>query len=561
VVCVTNGEIFKLDAFTRGDHYITGLTVTYSPWARMTNRLTVGYDYNNAENQSIIHFGHLRNPGGQITQGDWKRKFLSVDYAGTLEHELGTAVASTFSWGGQLFQNALEQTTATGSNFSGPGTPTLESAALRSITLDARFRVINAGFFLQEKVAWRDQLFVTAGLRLDGNSAFGENFGLQAYPKVGVSYVLSDHAFWPADKWETLKLRAAIGEAGKAPGAFDAARTWAPIGQDGQPGFTPDQLGNPNLGPERTREVELGFETTALDGRLGLDFTYFNARTLDALVEVQYPASLGNPNDQLENVGELKNAGVEALLEAGFLRLPKVDWRGRLSYTAINSEAVHLGAGSIDIGDRTEVREGYPVPSFFGARILNPDAFADPILTDSAVFLGATFPDKIIGVGSTLTLWGRLTLDALGEFQRGGSNINYIGYQNALRGVWRACIPIQRKLVAAAQGDPTALDDVTARDRARCAIDRTQQNSEFWIEPTDFFKLRYVSLTYAIPPRFLRGMTNASVTVAGRNLLTVTDYSGLDPESADLADNTFARREYYQLPAMRSFTVSLRVTF
>jgi hypothetical protein len=139
--------------------------------------------------------------------------------------------------------------------------------------------------------------------------------------------------------------------------------------------------------------------------------------------------------------------------------------------------------------------------------------------------------------------------------------MNYIGYQNALRGVWRACIPVQKKIIAAMEGDASALNDVTARDRARCAVDRTQQNSDFWLESTDFFKLRHVSLTYTLPTRFLRGVKTASLTVAGRNLWTSTDYSGLDPESADLQDDTFARREYYQLPALRSFTTSVRLTF
>jgi hypothetical protein len=149
----------------------------------------------------------------------------------------------------------------------------------------------------------------------------------------------------------------------------------------------------------------------------------------------------------------------------------------------------------------------------------------------------------------------------LGEFQRGGSNINYIGYQNALRGVWFACMPVQRKLAQAALGNASALADVTARDRARCAIDRTLQNSNYWIESTDFFKVRHVSATYTLPNRWVPGAKTASFTIAGRNLWTSTDYTGLDPESADLADDTFARREYYQLPAIRSFLASFRMTF
>ncbi|HEU5186292.1 MAG TPA: hypothetical protein VFU01_17085, partial [Gemmatimonadaceae bacterium] len=194
-------------------------------------------------------------------------------------------------------------------------------------------------------------------------------------------------------------------------------------------------------------------------------------------------------------------------------------------------------------------------------RVLNPNAFAAPILTDEAVFIGSTFPEKIIGLGTTITVFDNFRFDALGEFQRGGHNINYIGYQNSLRGVWRACIPIQKKLIAAMEGNASALDDVRAMDRARCAVDRTQQSSDFWLEPTDFFKLRNVSLTYTLPSRWLRGARSGSITVAGRNLWTSTDYSGLDPESADLADDTFARREYYQLPALRSFTTSVRLSF
>lgn len=562
-VCLANAEIFRLTTDTRTDHFITGFTINYTPFAALTNRLIVGYDYNNSENESIIAFGHLRNPLGQIIIGDWKRRFLSIDYASTWNHEFMTALTSAFSWGAQVFQDNLEQTTAQGDEFSGPGKPTLTTAARRTVTTDNRTRYVNAGFFFQEQLGWRDRLFVTAGVRVDGNSSFGDDFGLQTYPKLGAAYTISEHGFWPSQWWETMKLRAAVGESGKAPGAFDAARTWSAIaGDDAKPGFTPNQLGNPSLGPERTREIELGFESSAFQGRLGVDFTYFITRTLDALIQVRYPPSQGFLDRQLENVGEIENRGIEAVVDAGLLQLSKFDWRARVNFTSIDGKATNLGdEPEISIGDRTVVRVGHPVPAFFATRVLNPDAFAEPILTDSAVYIGAVFPEKIIGLGTTLTFLENFRFDALGEFQRGGHNINYIGYQNALRGVWRACIPVQRKIIAAMEGDASALNDVKAIDRARCAVDRTKQNSDYWLESTDFFKLRHVSLTYTLPTRWLRGAKSASVTVAGRNLWTSTDYSGLDAESADQTDNTFSRREYYQLPAMRSFTTSLRLSF
>src|SRR6185503_20541768 len=113
--------------------------------------------------------------------------------------------------------------------------------------------------------------------------------------------------------------------------------------------------------------------------------------------------------------------------EAGFIRKTNFDWRGRVNYTKIESEATDLGDEPlISIGTSTEVRKGYPVPSFFARKLTNPGALANPIPTDTLVFIGPTFPDQVIGLGTTFSLWGSVTIDGLGEFQRGGHNINYI---------------------------------------------------------------------------------------------------------------------------------------
>jgi outer membrane receptor protein involved in Fe transport len=377
-----------------------------------------------------------------------------------------------------------------------------------------------------------------------------------------VSYVLSEHAFWPTAKWETFKLRAALGESGKAPGAFDAVRTWNPIaGDEAKPGFSPNQIGNPKLGPETTREMELGFETSAYAGRYSMDFTYFNTRTLDALIQVRYPPSQGFLNRQLENVGEVKNQGIEVRTEAGFIRRQNVDWRGRVNYTQIKSEAVDLGdETTIAVGGSfTEVRKGYPVTSLFALKVTNANEFAAPVFSTANEFIGPTFPDKILGLGTTLNLWERVSIDVLGEFQKGGYNINYVGFQNESRGNWRPCFDTQKKLIAAMKGDASALSNVTALERARCAIDRTQQFSDTWIEPIDFFRLRYATISYKIPPRIMRGVQNATLTLAGRNLFYSSDYSGLDPESADQTDSQVGRREYYVLPQLRPFSLALRL--
>ena len=107
-----------------------------------------------------------------------------------------------------------------GEDFPAPGEATVSSAA-KTFGYEDKQRVINAGFFLQELLGFKDRYFLTLGLRMDGNSAFGENLGLEAYPKASFSYVVSDEGFWNS-AWGQLKLRTAWGQAGRAPGAFDA---------------------------------------------------------------------------------------------------------------------------------------------------------------------------------------------------------------------------------------------------------------------------------------------------------------------------------------------------
>ena len=563
-ICMNNNAALTIGTKTKSDHYISGFAINYAPIEAWTNRLSVGFDYNNVENRSIIPFGHLRNAVGQLSQSAFIRQFLSIDYASTYKKDVFGNFATSTSVGGQLFQDNLNSTSVTGDEFSGPGDPVLTSAARRTIGSDTRRRVVNAGLFLQEQVGWNDRAFLTLGMRVDGNSAFGKDFGLQYYPKVGVSYVLSDHDFWPKDKIETFKLRAAIGESGKAPGAFDAVRTWDPIaGDEAKPGFSPNQLGNPTLGPERTQEKEVGLEASAYAGRFGLDLTYFDTRTFDALIQVRYPPSQGFLNRQLENIGEVHNQGVEAKVEAGLLRRAKYDWRARVNFTHLESEAADLGGEPLIAvgGSFTEVRVGYPVTSLFARKILNAGKFEAPVRSDTNVYIGPTWPTNIIGLGTTLTLWDKLTIDGLGEFQKGGYNINYVGYQNAIRGNWRPCYDAQRKIIADAKGDASALANVTALDRTRCGYNSTLNLADAFIEKLDFFRLRYITASYRLPARLIPGSRGGTLTLAGRNLLIKTDYTGLDPESSDQSDSQVGRREYYVLPQLRSFSLSFRTNW
>ena len=159
---------------------------------------------------------------------------------------------------------------------------------------------------MQEQFAWRDRLFLVGAVRVDNNSAFGQDFKWVTYPKASASWVVSDEPFW---KWgnriNALRLRAAYGAAGRQPTAFSALQTFTPVvGPNGTNAITPGSVGNADLRPERGTETEVGFET-GLFNRLSVDFTYYNKTTNNEIVQQPVAPSTGFSGNQLANLGKV----------------------------------------------------------------------------------------------------------------------------------------------------------------------------------------------------------------------------------------------------------------
>jgi len=406
--------------------------------------------------------------------------------------------------------------------------------------------------------------------------------------------VISDHAFWPKDWFETMKLRGAFGFSGKAPGAFDKLRTWSPVSDDGAPGFTPRDVGNPDVGPERTREFELGFDASLFKGIAGIEATYYNAKTTDALVGVSLPGSTGGWGTRTENVGELMAEGLELQLNAALYRSNFIEWRARANVAFSRNEALDLNCQDLDgdpgngrescqdigVENLARIKVGRPVPEYWAYQILNPDEHAAPIRSDSLLPVGPVMPTRLLGFSTSVSIGRSITVDALLEHQGGHFLPNYTGYQDARRGVWYPCYEIQKVMATVkSSGDASLLDPYTALERGRCATNitgagssanPTGHDSNYWIDKADFWKLRSVSVSFQLPDSWVqRYADRATLILAGRNLLKWTDFRGTDPEIEDYQDRAgsgsgagaYGRREYYNLPPSRSFLATLRVTF
>jgi TonB-dependent starch-binding outer membrane protein SusC len=549
--------VLSQELLGRTDNFISGLSMEHAHPRGFKNTVRFGMHHVEAVNSGLLPFGYPIYDRGNLGVQRWRNRTLTAEYTGSWEAPITSSLRSTLAVGGQVYDETNHGVNAGGTDFAGPGRVTISSAA-RTFSSEDFIREVNAGFFAEQKLGWRDLLFVAAGARLDGSSTFGQDYGLQFYPKLSLSYVISDEPFWSLPWWNSMRLRAAVGEAGKAPGAFDAVRTWEPVaGLKGQPGVTPNNLGDLNLGPERTREVEVGFDASFFDARFSIDFSYYDARTRQALFQVVPIPSQGFTRSQLSNVGELLARGVELSTQAVLLETRPLAWNVGANLTTAKSEVVGMGgAAPVSVGYQQWIREGYPAPAFFGRRVTNPDALANPDF-ENDVYLGATFPHTTLGLTTNLTLGGMVSLAALGELSQGGHVLNSTGFLNTIRNIWPDCMPAQERQRLQGVGV------LTAAERAKCV--RPFNGEDQFVESGDFWKLREISATLRLPQRMLpASVGSASLSVLGTNLLTITDFTGLDPEVIDGGSSgtqNFRRVDYYNLPPRRSIATKLSVTF
>ncbi|NUS33853.1 MAG: SusC/RagA family TonB-linked outer membrane protein [Gemmatimonadaceae bacterium] len=532
----------------QGVNRFTGsVTMNHRPLSWFSQRLVAGMDLTSDDSRAIERFatpdlvafiGPVAG-AGSIGQTIRRNTIASVDYAGTAKFQLTNALSSASSLGGQFFRTELNKSFLGGTGFPGLGVETVSAVSNPAQATQDQTINTTIGAYGQQQFGWRDRLFVTAALRVDNNSAFGEDFKWITYPKLSASWVVNEESFWPANSYvNSLKLRAAYGESGRQPTAFSALRTYSPAqGPGGVSAVTPNTIGNPSLKPERGKELELGFEGQVFS-RLGLDFTYFSKRTQDVIISQPIAPSSGFAGNQFANLGRVDNHGFELLATLQAMARDNFSWE-IVGNIATNSDVIKdlggIGGVVLSAGQTNVV--GYPIGGIFTRRIISADR--DPatglpinVLCEGAGGAGvacATAPFQYIGtptprttgsVGNTVWIGKNLRLYGLVDFKRGHRAYNQ---NDLLRCIGAAGAPTCRSSYYPLEYDPVYL---AGHGTSTAGLGTTDQ----FYESGNFAKLRELSATVTVPPRFVRGFSAASITVAGRDLHTWTSFTGLDPE-------------------------------
>jgi TonB-linked SusC/RagA family outer membrane protein len=524
-------------------------TFNYRPFDWFSHRVIAGVDYTGDDSRALERFAPPELAAflppslatGRIGQTLRHNTIATLDYSGSATARVAQTLSSTTSVGGQFYRTDLNTSFLGGFGFPGPGVEVVSGAANQVTATQQEVVNTTVGAYLQQQLGWRERLFLTGAVRVDNNSAFGEDFEWVTYPKVSVSWVLGEESFWPwRSAVNSFRLRAAYGESGRQPNAFSALRTFLPVqGPGGSNAVTPSSFGNPDLKPERGKEFEAGFEAE-LFGRLSLDFTYFDKKTTDEIVNQPVAPSSGFTGSQFQNLGRVDNHGIELRASLAALARRNLAWDIVANIATNKDEIKDLGGLPSVINNAGQFNKvGFPIGGIFTRRVVSADrdpstGQATNVLCDGGpgaapiacaqapfVFIGTPTPKLTGAVSNTVTLWNRLRLYALVDFKRGHRQYNA---NENIRCQGLAGAPLCEANYFPERFSPIYLAEAQGSAFALGMLDQFFQDASFT-------KLREVSVTYTFPERWVRRFASqASITLAGRELALWTDYRGPDPE-------------------------------
>nr|MCU0650003.1 TonB-dependent receptor [Gemmatimonadaceae bacterium] len=311
--------------------------------------------------------------------------------------------------------------------------------------------------------------------------------------------------------------------------------------------------------PEYSGEVEGGFDLTAFSGRLNLELTYYNKQTRDALIQRVVAPSLAGVNARFENIGSVRNSGLEWVVNAGLFDRKFAAMDLTVTGSTNRNEVLKLGEGvsPIPTGNRnTQLNlPGYPLFGMWGRTVAFRDANGDGLLvpsevtfSDAAQYIGPSFPTFEMAISPSIQLFNKkIRLNAQFDRKSGMRKLNNTLRHQCQGG--QACRGLFDR-------------NATLEEQAK-AIAATASVFTPFYEVGDFTRWREASVSYQMPDRLARSIKASrwSVILTGRNLAVWTPYGGVDPEAT--VNNLDARgnEEFFSTPPLRYFTFRMNLVY
>jgi len=453
----------------------------------------------------------------------------------TLKHQWlngDNGFSATTSLGLRRGYDDLAQTNVVTQNLLGSQSNIDRGSAVN--VFENRQSVRTLALFGQEEVLLLNQkLYLSAGLlgQRSTNNAFVNR--MYYFPKFAASYQLPTFG-----AFNQFKLRAAFGETGNEPNYGDKFTSIASGTNDGQiAGALVGTVADPNLHPEREREIEGGIDAGLFNSRLSLSLTGYQKDNTDLLLQAALAPSTGF-NTRIFNGGSIRNRGAEVSISGFPLQMKDFTWNARVTFSRNEGTVTNLPVPAFEAPNAFAAifGEGFIQEGHSPSQLVGIDS------AGNLIQMGDALPKYIMTFSSDFGI-GPVHLYGLVDWHHGGNAVNLTQALYDLNG--------------------TSGDTAAAAIRAGDFINGITG----YIQPAGFVKLREVTLSYELPPSLVHSMfgdaaTSVRLEASGRNLVTWTKYGGLDPEVSNFGNQNINRgQDVAPYPPSRSFFFTVGVDF
>ncbi len=440
---------------------------------------------------------------------------------------------------------------------------------------DADSRAVNRGmnsFFGQIRYNYDYKYILSVTARYDGSSRFGENYRYGFFPAGSVAWRMSEEEFFKGLGLPVSEFRWRVGYGITGNDGIPDFAYLSLYGGGanylGQSGIYPVALPNPDLRWETTYQFNAGVDIGLYNDRIEIAFDYYNNHTKDLLFSRPVSMTSGYYSIQ-SNIGELENKGIEIALNTINVERDNFKWSSMINFTRNRNKVLalyndqpldNIGRGS------NSVRVGEPIGIFYGYRALGVDPSTGDIVFDDVngdgvissedrVKIGDPNPDFIGGFTNNFSYRNfDLSIFLQGSYGNDIFNGTRI-YIESMKGSDNQTTAVLDRWQA--PGDETNIPRATETDP-----NNNNRISSRFIEDGSYLRVKNVTLSYNIDRSLLDrvNLHSARIYVTGQNLLTFTNYSGMDPEVNYAGPDTIVMgTDFFTHPQVRTISLGINL--
>jgi TonB-linked SusC/RagA family outer membrane protein len=597
------------ESISQRDRALASADLRWNPFNWLSGVANVSYDRAAIQGESYTAkgvptvAGGTAESNGSISFSNNYSDTFNASAQASLRRDFG-ALNTRTTFRGLVERDVSNNNSASGTNFYVENLRSISAAADRN-SGGSRQEIASTGYLWDTAFDYDGKYIATVLVRRDGSSLFGPENRWHTYYRGALAYRLSEEPWFNIPNVNEFKLKFSQGTAGGRPSFGNRFETW----NVGASGISKGQLGNRALRPEHTTEREFGLDMILFD-RVSVELVHARQETTDQIVNLQVPAITGYSHQWL-NAGTMTGNTTELVIESRVINRPNFTWttnivadRSRSLITEWNGPchvqfisrlcegtnhqkmygihfyrdvnelpaefAAHRNQFQVNddgfvvwVGEGNTYRDGiakslWGTSTSIGGQNLqwgHVIAMRDESGATPFVEIGSGEPDLNLGWLNTVRR-GNLTLSAQFHASIGHQLFNGTNFYNGI-------LSMDQNMEQAGKSDE--LKKPMSYYRTAYA---GFQFTNWGVEDASFLKLRTVSASYRVSDSLLdrvglsaMGLDNVSLGVVGRNIFTITPYSGFDPEGGLVSENRITALDWYSYPLMRNLTATIEIGF